>query len=108
MNVLIGKFINVWLHPWATARSVKTEGADAKLGPSMIFIVAMALVSGLLSAIMGHVFPQTMATGQLVPKAVNWLMVVIVPVVSFVGSFLGALILLGIHFWVAQRVWGSI
>jgi hypothetical protein len=94
MNSLVGKFISAWVHPWAAVQGVKDEGEQTSIVPSMIFIVVMGLLSGIITAVMGMVFPPANAVGA--GKAFVWLAVLVVPVVSFLGSFLGAFIIFGL------------
>jgi Yip1 domain len=98
MNSIVGKFLSAWLHPWDTMANVREEGEAASIKSSMIFIVVMGLLAGLVSAIVGTVTPQQAVNGQLIPKAMMWLAVVIVPLASLLGSFLGTLILWAIVF----------
>lgn len=98
MGNLVGMFVGAWLHPWKTMEAIRAEGyADAPAGGGLwanikkyaLFIVAMGLISGLITSIMGTIMPPPQATGN---KGLIWLMVVIIPLFSFLGSFLGALI----------------
>jgi hypothetical protein len=50
----------------------------------------MGLISGIITAVVGMFLPPAGATGT---RAYVWLAVLVVPVVSFIGSFLGALII---------------
>lgn len=94
MNSIVGRFISAWVHPWAAMQGVRDEGEQASIVPSMIFIVVMGLISGLVTAVMGMIVPPANVAGT--GKAFVWLAVLVVPVVSFIGSFLGAFIIFGL------------
>ena len=93
MGNLIGKFINVWLHPWTSMNAIKEEGDEVGIKSSIIFILVMGIVSGLITGIMGTIFPAPTPAG--LPTGLHWLAVAVVPLVSFLGSFIGAFILWG-------------
>jgi len=90
MSNLIGMFMSAWLSPWTAMQQIKDAGETAEVKSSMTFVIAMGLISGLITAVIGAVVP-TAAVGG--PKWMVWLSVVIVPLVSFLGSFIGALII---------------
>jgi hypothetical protein len=94
MNSIVAKFIGTLLHPWQSMDALKLEGEDASLTPSMIFILVMAVISGLITSIYGTVLPSAAIPGT--SKAAVWLAVVLVPVVAFIGSFIGAFIIWGL------------
>ncbi|MFN0118380.1 MAG: Yip1 family protein [Elusimicrobiota bacterium] len=93
MGNIIGKFISAWLKPKAAMEEVKQQGADTSIKPAIIFVLVMGLISGLISAIMGTIFPNPLVAAS---KATTWLAVVIVPLVSVLGSFVGAFIIWGL------------
>jgi len=92
MKSILGRFMSMWLHPWATMQGIKEEGEEAGIKFSMIFIVAMGLLSGLLTAVMGTVFPQPGFQGGAMAL---WIAAIAVPILSFIFSFIGAFILWG-------------
>ena len=62
----------------------------ANIKKYMMFVIVMGLVSGIITAVVGMFLPPAGATGT---RAYVWLAVAVVPIVSFVGSFLGAIII---------------
>jgi len=94
MNSLVSKFMAVWLHPCQAMTAVKDEGEDAGIVSSMIFVVLMGLLSGIITSVLAMVVPAAAVPGT--SKAMAWLAVLVVPVVSFLGSFIGAFIIWGL------------
>lgn len=89
MSNLIGMFMSAWLSPWTAMQQIKEAGDTAEVKSSMSFVVVMGLISGLITAVIGVLTPAAVAG----PKWMVWLSIVIVPLVSFLGSFIGALII---------------
>lgn len=96
MSNVIGTFMNAWLRPWATMGDVKAQGENAGIKSSILFVVAMGIISGIITAVAGVFVPPAAAAGAAVPKWFTWLAVVVVPALSFIGSFIGAFILWGL------------
>ncbi len=94
MNSIVAKFIGAWLHPWQSMEYLKVEGEDASIKPAMIYIVVMALLSGLITSLYGVFLPSAAVPGT--SKAAAWLALVLIPVVAFIGSFIGAFIIWGL------------
>jgi hypothetical protein len=94
MNNLVGKFVSMWTRPADAMRSVKEEGDLVSLAPSMIFIVVMALISGVITAIWGMIVPPPGLSGG--PSGAVWMAALFVPLASFIGSFIGAFIIWGL------------
>ncbi len=100
MGNLVGMFFGAWFRPWATMEGIKNEGYSeggtgvsnffANIKQYMMFVIVMGLVSGVITALVGTFLPPAGASGN---KAFVWLAVAVVPTVSFLGSFLGALII---------------
>src|ERR1044071_4264925 len=96
MNSLINKFVSVLIHPWASMETVKSEGEAASLKSSMIFVIVMGLVSGVLTSIWGFVVPPSQVSSGEVTKLSLLLAIPLVPIVSFLLSFVGTFILWGL------------
>lgn len=94
MNNLIGKFVSMWTNPWGSMQSVKSEGEEVGIGPSIVFILVMGVISGLITAIWGMVQPPAALGGG--PRGMVWMAILFVPLASFIGSFIGALIIWGL------------
>jgi|GEM_PF-4242759 len=90
MASLLGKFIGMWVRPMDTMASLKAE--DNSIKSSMVFIVVMGILSGIITAVMGMIFPPQ-NVGETIPRGAVWLAVVLIPLLSFIGSFIGAFIL---------------
>ena len=92
MNDTFGKmlhrFINAWLHPWRTMHEVREEGPDASIKFAMIFVVVMTLLSGLIRAILASFQP--LPPDFPFGRGAVWSLVILIPLFSFVGSFIGA------------------
>lgn len=89
MNI-IGKFVGMWTSPWKSIETLKSEGLDASIKPSLTFVVIMGLLAGIVTAIIGAFSPAPIVAGEIMPKWLVWLSIVIVPIASLIGSFLGA------------------
>lgn len=110
MSNLIAMFMSAWLSPWTAMQQIKETEQNTEISPSMIFVVTMGLISGVITAVIGAVSPAA-ATG---PKWMVWLSILIVPLVSFIGSFIGALIIWAItdgllkgkaaQYWTSYRI----
>ncbi len=92
MNSIISRFVAMWARPFGVMNDVKMEGEDASIKPYIVFIVVMGLVSGLISAIEGMFVPGAAAAAGG-SKATVWLAVLVMPLVSFVGSFIAAFLI---------------
>ncbi len=90
MNSLISQFMAVWLHPWDAMSRVKEDGEEAGIAPSILFVIVMGLVSGLITSILGSLIPSAAVPGA--SKATIWLAVLVMPVASLLGSFIGTAI----------------
>lgn len=96
MNSILGKFVNVWLHPWRTMNEVKAQGEGVSIKASILFVVIMGLLSGLITSLMGMAFPPALVLSGEMSKNSVWWSLLIVPALSVLGSFVGAFILWGI------------
>jgi len=102
MGNLVGMFLGAWFKPWATMEAIRAEGYAetpggggisgllANIKKYMLFVIVMGLISGIITAVVGMVLPPAGGAGN---RAYVWLAVAVVPIVSFIGSFLGALII---------------
>jgi hypothetical protein len=101
MGNLVQMFVGAWLHPWKTMEAIRAEGYTDNPGSGAIgnlwanvkkyalFVLAMGLISGIITAIGGMISPQAGAFGN---RFYSLFAVLVVPIVSFIGSFLGAVI----------------
>lgn len=86
---IVQRFLNTILHPWATMGQIAGEGEGGSIKSSIIFVVGMGLVSGIITSIVGMFLPLPPGAGS---RAIVWLSVVLVPLLSVIGSFIGAAI----------------
>ncbi len=93
---MISKFMSAWLHPFTTLNDLKAEGEGASIKSSMMFIVVMGVLGGVIASVMGMAFPPANIVSGEVPKWSLWLMIPVIPVASFLGSFIGAAVLWGL------------
>ena len=96
MSSIIGKFVSVLVRPWDSMAAVKAEGPASGLKSSIIFVVAMGVISGILSTIWGFIIPPPQVAAGAVSKMSLLLAIPLVPLVSFLLSFVGAFILWGL------------
>ncbi len=96
MNSFIGTFVSVLLHPCKSMEGIKVQGQEVSLKSAMIFVAIMGLVSGIISTIWGFIIPPPQVASGAVSKMSLLLAIPLVPLVSFLLSFVGAFILWGL------------
>ncbi len=96
MNSFIGTFISVLFQPSRSMEGIKAQGQEASIKQAMIFVVIMGIISGIISTVWGFIVPPPQVTSGAVSKASLLLAIPLVPIVSFVLSFLGTFILWGL------------
>jgi hypothetical protein len=96
MGNVIGKFVGVLVHPWASMSAVRAEGENASLKPAIIFVVIMGVISGVISSIWGFITPPPPVVAGQVSKLSILLAIPLVPAISFLLSFVGAMVLWGL------------
>src|SRR5262245_58708321 len=95
MNSLVNKFVTVLIHPWQAMEEVKTEGEASNIKSAMIFVLVMGLISGIITTVWGLIIPPPQVAGGGVSKWSILIATPLVPIVSFLLSFVGAFILWG-------------
>lgn len=96
MANIISKMLGVLLHPWESMGVVKSEGDSVGLKPAILFIVITGVISGVISSIWGFILPPPAVAAGQVTKLSILLAIPLVPLISFLLSFVGAFILWGI------------
>jgi hypothetical protein len=96
MNNMLQLFIGAWFRPWDTMRVVKEQPQETSIQPTVIYIVLIGLLSGIIAAVMGFVFPDARLAASGLPKWSVASSVLLLPLFYFVGSFLSAGIVWGI------------
>lgn len=93
MGNIIGKFINVWIHPVASMAAVKEEGEDASIKPALLFIAVLSVLTGIITAIIAMISPPPVVAAGQAPKWLAWANIVLYPLFTIVGSFVFAFLL---------------
>jgi hypothetical protein len=96
MGNIVNKMLGVLLHPWESMGVVKSEGDGVGLKPSILFIVIVGVVSGVISSIWGFILPPPPVAAGEVSRWSILLAIPLVPLISFLLSFVGAFILWGL------------
>lgn len=92
MSWFIATFIGTWALPFKQYQKLKEEGLEASIKPYVIYVLLVGVIAGLITAIGGQFGPPMTIAGEVMPKWMVWLSIVIVPLVSLIGSFVGSFI----------------
>ncbi len=96
MNNMLQLFIGAWLHPWKTMGLVQEQPQDSSIKPTMAYITLVGLLSGVIAAIMGFVFPDAHLAASGLPAWSVASSIVLLPIFYFIGSFISTGIIWGI------------
>jgi hypothetical protein len=104
MASIIQTFVTTLTKPLHMFQQLKEEGPEAGISHSIYYVLTMGVVAGLITAIQGQFGPVPMIANEPMPKALVWASILIVPLVSLIGSFIGSFV---VWILVTGAVFGS-
>jgi hypothetical protein len=96
MNNMLQLFIGAWLHPWQTMGMVREQPQNSSIKPTVVYIAVVGLISGIIAAVMGYVFPDARLAASGLPKWSVLSSIVLLPLFYLIGSFISSGIVWGV------------
>jgi hypothetical protein len=96
MNNMLQLFIGAWLRPWQTMGLVREQPQDSTIKPTVIYIALVGLLSGVIAAAMGYVFPDVRLAASGLPKWSVLSSIALLPLFYLIGSFISAGVVWGV------------